>query len=349
MPTHRFPVRYQRPALIAMMGISLALGLGFFGEFHPALDAFSHARLHLAVLLALIALPLLFTRLRIEAVVALVFSAAALSTTYAALHIPGLSPVQAGFVAEADDRAVYRLLQLNLRFDNPAPEKVLSLIGRVQPDVVTVEEVSPMWRDKLDLLANAYPHRIVCSSPHGSTGVAILSRRPFAADSEPYCYTGGALAVASVDFGGTPVDVAALHLGWPWPFARGGQMSRMAIPLSALGPTAVVAGDCNAVPWSATVRQLASAGGLTPMPSVGPTWQYIKLPELLRFSGLPIDQVFSKGAVLIHSAQRLEPVGSDHLPVMVQFSVRPQPLLPEDESATALASTDLKLAVNATR
>jgi endonuclease/exonuclease/phosphatase (EEP) superfamily protein YafD len=349
LPTHHFPARYQRPALLAIMAISLALALGFFGDFHPALDAFAQLRLHLAVLLALVALPLLFTPLRIEAVVALVFSAAALSTTYAALRIPGLSPVQAGFVADAGDRAVYRLLQLNLRFDNPAPEKVLSLIGRAQPDVVTLEEVSPMWKDKLDLLAKAYPHRIVCSSPHGSSGVAILSRRPFAADSEPYCSTGGALALASVDFGGTPVDVVALHLRWPWPFAHGGQASQVAIPLSSLGPTAVVAGDCNAVPWSATVRQLATAGGLTPMPSVGPTWQYIKLPELLRFSGLPIDQVFSRGAVLIHSATRLEPVGSDHLPVMVQFSLRPQPGQPENEGATAFASTGPELAVNATR
>ncbi|MGB3644806.1 MAG: endonuclease/exonuclease/phosphatase family protein [Mesorhizobium sp.] len=349
MPTHRIPARYQWPILLAIMAVSLALALGFFGDFHPALDAFAQLRLHLAVLLALVALPLLFTPLRLEAVAALVFSVAALSTTYAALRIPGLSPVQAGFVADEGDHAVYRLLQLNLRFDNPAPEKVLSLIGRAQPDVVTLEEVSPMWKDKLDLLANAYPHRIVCSSPHGSSGVAILSRRPFAADSEPVCYTGGTLAVASVDFGGTPVDVAALHLGWPWPFARGGQMSKMAIPLSTLGSTAVVAGDCNAVPWSATVRQLASAGGLMPLPSVGPTWQYIKLPELLRFTGLPIDQVFSKGAVLIHSAARLEPVGSDHLPVMVQFSLRPQPGPSEGEGATALASTGPELAINATR
>ena len=180
------------------MAVSLALALGFFGDFHPALDAFAQLRLHLAVLLALVALPLLFTPLRLEAVAALVFSVAALSTTYTTLRIPGLSPVQAGFVADEGEHAVYRLLQLNLRFDNPAPEKVLSLIGRAQPDVVTLEEVSPMWKDKLDLLANAYPHRIVCSSPHGSSGVAILSRRPFAADSEPVCYTGGTLAVASV-------------------------------------------------------------------------------------------------------------------------------------------------------
>ncbi len=346
----RLHTPFQLLTLLALLAVSGALVLGFFGAYHPALDSFSHFRAHLAVVLAFLALMLfLFTPFRIEAAVALAFALGAFSTTSIALPLPWLSPVQAGFEARPDDQATYRLLQMNLRYDNATPEKVLSLIGRAQPDVVTLEEVSPMWKDKLDLLAKAYPHRIVCSSPHGSSGVAILSRRPFAADSEPYCSTSGALALASVDFGGTPVDVVALHLRWPWPFAHGGQASQVAIPLSSLGPTAVVAGDCNAAPWSATVRQLATAGGLTPMPSVGPTWQYIKLPELLRFSGLPIDQVFSKGAVLIHSAARLEPVGSDHLPVMVQFSLRPQPAQPEDEGATALASTGPELAVNATR
>jgi endonuclease/exonuclease/phosphatase (EEP) superfamily protein YafD len=345
----QLPARYHWPILLAILAISLALALGFLGEFHPAFDAFSHLRAHLAVLLALMALPLLFTPRRIEAVVALVFSFAALATTSDTVRIPGFSPVQAGFEADAGDRAVYRLLQLNLRYDNPTPEKVLSLIGRTQPDVVTLDEVSPMWRGKLELLANAYPHRIICSFPHRTSGVAILSRRPFMQDSEPQCYTGGALAIANVDFGGTPVDVAALHVGWPWPFAQRWQTGEIALPLASLGPTAVMAGDCNAVPWSATVKQLARAGGLTLMSSVGPTWQYIKLPEFMRFAGLPIDQVFSKGAVLIHSAARLETVGSDHLPVMVDFSLRRQPAPPEDEGATALASTGLELAANAIR
>ncbi|TIX39650.1 MAG: AP endonuclease, partial [Mesorhizobium sp.] len=77
------------------------------------------------------------------------------------------------------------------------------------------------------------------------------------------------------------------------------------------------------VPWSAAVRRVAALGKLTVMPSAGPTWMYIKLPDVLRrFAGLPIDQVFSKGGVTIHSATRLEETGSDHLPVLVEFSLR---------------------------
>ena len=75
---------------------------------------------------------------------------------------------------------VYRLLQLNLRFDNRTPEKVLSLIGRVQPDVITLNEVSAMWSRELaaDIGDLSLSHRL--HGRNGVGGVAILSRRPFA-------------------------------------------------------------------------------------------------------------------------------------------------------------------------
>ena len=42
--------------------LSLPLVAGFFGRLHPAFDSFAHFRVHLAILLALAALPLLATR-----------------------------------------------------------------------------------------------------------------------------------------------------------------------------------------------------------------------------------------------------------------------------------------------
>lgn len=340
---------YPRLLLLALFGIALALGAGFFGEFHPALDSFSHFRAHLAVLLALVALPLAFTAAQMQAIVALIFSAGAFATTVGALPLPLLSPVHAGFAAASGDRATYRLLQMNLRYDNPTPEKVLSLIGRTQPDVIALAEVSGLWKEKLGLVSSAYPHRILCSDPYIGMGVAILSRRPFAAGSEPRCYDRGTFAIATVDFAGMPVDVAAIHMGWPWPFAQQWQVGAMTTSLQQLGPTALLAGDCNAAPWSATVRQIAVAGGLDLMPSVGATWQLSGLPDFLRFAGLGIDHVFSKGAVTIHAASLLEPAGSDHLPTIVDFSLRPAPAEPGDEDATAFAAADLAPAANPAR
>ncbi|MDG4880257.1 endonuclease/exonuclease/phosphatase family protein [Mesorhizobium sp. WSM4884] len=322
-------------AFLAMMALSAALLVGFLGALHPAFDSFSHFRIHLSILTLLLALLLLASSYRLQAAAAVLFAIASLATTASAL--PRLWPQQA--VAKPADRIVYTLLQMNLRFDNPTPKKVLSLIGRTKPDVITLDEVSEMWARELGYITSAYPYRILCAYPNGVFGVALLSRRPFAAGTAPHCEPRGAMATATIDFGGTGVDVAAIHLSWPWPREQYWQIGELAEPLAALGETAIMAGDCNAVPWSAAVRRVASLGGLTVMPSAGPTWIHGKLPDFVRrFAGLPIDQVFSKGGVTIHSATRLEDDGSDHLPVLVEFSLRPDDRAPEDEHESALAA-----------
>ena len=329
--------------LIGLAVASAMLVIGFFGDVHPAFDSFAHFRAHLAAVSAVLAMLLLPGRFRLYALPGLVFAIACFSTTSTMLSGPGLRPVQAGFEAPSDDQPTYRLLQMNLRFDNQTPEKVLSLVGRIQPDVITLDEVSDMWKDKLRLLSHAYPHQLICPYPNLVFGVAILSRRPFTEGTEPACFARGALAIASVDFGGAAADIGAIHLSWPWPFEQPWQLSHLDEPLSRLSETAIMAGDCNATPWSAAVHKVAKEGGLEIMPSAGPTWQYMKLPESLRFAGLPIDQVFTKGDIVVNSIQTLAGTGSDHLPVLVEFSMRQKEPKPDDEPETATASARMAM------
>jgi endonuclease/exonuclease/phosphatase (EEP) superfamily protein YafD len=323
-------------ACAAMLALALMLAFGLAGAWSPWLDAFTHFRAHFAVAMALLALLLMATRFRLLAIAGLIFAVACFSTVPGGPAFFGLGPVQAGFQPKAGDRPVYRLLQMNLRFDNATPEKVLSMIGRTQPDIITVEEASRMWRGKLDLLSHSYPYRFYCGSAFSA---AILSRRPFAEGTEQQCSTYGTLATATVDLGGQTIDVAAIHMGWPWPRQQTWQINSIAEPLAALGDTAIMAGDCNAAPWSGAVHRLAEIGGLTVMPSVGPTWMWRRLPDALRFAGLPIDQVFSKGDIVIHSAEKMAPAGSDHLPILVEFSLRPKPSEDDQKTATASAET----------
>ncbi|MBN9273712.1 MAG: endonuclease/exonuclease/phosphatase family protein, partial [Mesorhizobium sp.] len=197
----------------------------------------------------------------------------------------------------------------------------------------TLAEVSPMWATKLKLIKAAYPDQLICASDIGIGGGAILSSRPMSGER---CFDRGTFATAAVNLNGRQVHAVALHLGWPWPVRQLRQIGRLAEPLAAFGDDAIMAGDCNAAPWSAAVHRLAGQSGMTIMPSVGPTWLWRRLPDALHFAGLPIDQVFSKGGVTIHSAQKLAPAGSDHLPILVEFSVRPKE--PQDDSKTATVS-----------
>lgn len=306
-------------ALAFVTGAAAALSFGYLGFLHPAFDSFSHFRVHLAVLLAIAAPVLLLLSFRMEALVALLLGAVSLATTLDGL--PGLRdrpPL-------ASDEATYRLLHINLRYDHADPGRVLSLIGRTRPDVISLNEVSPMWMDRLAALEAAYPHWVTCAPRTRIGEVAIFSRRPFAAGTTPYCEPRGAFAHARIDFSGRPTDVATLHLGWPWPYHQHVQLPGLLPDLARIGHTALIAGDLNAVPWSHTARQVARATGADFLRGIGPTWLFGFAPDRLRRAiGLPIDNVLAKGGVIVHSAASIEGAGSDHLPVLVEFSVLPQ-------------------------
>jgi endonuclease/exonuclease/phosphatase (EEP) superfamily protein YafD len=318
---------FRRLAFITALAACIGLVLGFFSDWHPALDSFAHFRAHLAVMLGLAAVPLLANRFLRLGAAALLGAILAFATTSATVLVPGLGMKYGPLAAADPERPTYRLVHLNLLYKNPEPGLVLSMIGHIRPDVLTLNEVSAPWADKLKLISATYRYSIFCPFPNRRWGAAIMSRRPFVEGMEPRCDESGALAIASVNFGGQAADIAALHLSWPWPYPQSRQIEGLSPYLARLGRTAILAGDLNAAPWSRSLARVAAAGGLTLMPSTGATWNI--LPEFLFFTGLPIDNVFAKGDVVIHSIRKLEPVGSDHLPVLVEFSLTEEEGEPE--------------------
>lgn len=307
--------------LAVLMAGAMVLVFGYLGWLHTAFDSFSHFRVHAGILLVALAPLLMALRFRPEAIFAFVLGLTAV------LHTTGLpaggwaaSPDVSAGGAQEQTGATYRLLHLNLRYDNPVPNETLSLIGRVKPDVVTLNEVSAMWAEKLALLGAAYPHQLICPPPSPTGGVAILSRRPFAAGFEPRCGDRGAFGHVGLDLGGLTVEVATLHLDWPWPFGQKRQLLRIEPLLAGTGDTAIIAGDLNATPWSDTAGRVAAASGARLLRGIGPTWLDRRMPAMLRpWVGLPIDNALVKGGLLPVSYGTLDSVGSDHLPVLVEF------------------------------
>lgn len=329
-----------RVSIVATALIAAALAAGFLGRFHPFYDSFSHFRAHLAVLLMIAPLPLLFSdHLKVGAA-AIGLGILALATTSGTIPVAGLGMAYGPLVAPSPEQPVYRLMQINLRYDNRDPAQALSLIGRVQPDIVTLNEVSKPWAEKLELLAAAYPYRIVCSSPKRVWGVAILSRRPLVDGTTPHCENYGSFATMTVNLGGRQMDIAALHLDWPWPYKQDSQIDAVTPHLQKIGSTALLAGDMNAAPWSHSVARVAAAGGFALMPSRGASYMALGVPEWLHFAGLSIDQVFAKGDVAVHGVSHLESVASDHIPVLVEFSLKPAKA-PAGDGKTATARAEL--------
>lgn len=316
-------------ALATLLGLTGAITFGYLGWLHPAFDSFSHFRIHLAVLTLLGVLLLLLLRFWPEAIFATFLGVVTIVQTTGLPFSSGLSAVEAqagqGQVGQGQE-AVYSLLHANLRYNNPEPERALSLIGQLRPDVVSLVEVSAFWRQKLTALESAYPYRLICDRPSHIGGAAILSRRPFVHGSQPACGDRGSFAHAMIDFGGNSVEVVTMHLGWPWPFEQPWQLPHVMPLLRQIGPTAIIAGDLNAVPWSQTAQQVAAAAGSAQiLRGIGPTWLNRRLPDWMRpLIGLPIDNIMVKGGITPVALGATQESGSDHLPVLLQFRLSPQ-------------------------
>lgn len=311
---------------LAVFAVTTALIAGFFGRWHPVFDAFAHFRVHLGFVLALSAVPLLLAVDKWHAAAAFLLGLGAAGTTFPSGSLPSFGAVQAAAPA-APSQPTYRMMQLNLFHSNETPEQVLSLIGRVRPDVVTLDEVSSQWEPKLELLKAAYPYQINCRVRR--TGSAILSRRPFADGEKPSCFDRGSMVLAAVNFGGISIDVAALHLGWPWPFDQSKQLDQLAEPLGKIGDTGILGGDFNATPWSFAAKRVMAMSGMAAATDGQRSWLPFSLPRSFRTVGLPIDHVLTKGDIVVQTVKLLEPVGSDHWPVLVEFRINAADAAPQ--------------------
>ena len=311
----------RRPRLLATLAVAalaLAVIAGFGGTLAPALDSLGHFRAHLAVLLALASLAALALRVRLVGALGLGVAAAALITV-----APFLVPHRSG--ASASPSRSYSLLQMNVLYRAGDREAALRRVRDAQPDVVTLQEMTPEWRDALASLSDSYPYQFFCRWPGGPTSdAAILSRRPFAAGDRGTCDTMNALSARAVDFDGVAVTIASQHQLWPWPAGQWHRIAALRPTLAALPKPLIVGGDFNAAPWSAAVRTYAAAAGTRPVEGIGPTWFPEVLPaELGRWFGLPLDNVLASDGIAVLGSERLPATGSDHLPVLVRFTLAP--------------------------
>jgi len=307
----------MRSFLTALMLMSLAaLAAGFLGRLHPALDSLAHFRVHfILATLALAALALL-ARARGAALAGLIAALLA-GSTVALYALP---------FGSADDDSqqdgTITLLQMNLLYKADLADAILT-IEAADPDIVTLQEVTPAHWAALDALD--YAHRVRCETSLLVGTVAILSRLPFSGAVD-VCIPEENFLAQAVPFGGATLNVVSQHLSWPWPYGQAQQIEMVTPTLRGLRAPTVIAGDFNAAPWSKAVRSYARAAGASPVRGIGTTWPTFTpgrgadVPAwLMRIAGLPLDNVLVTPNVAAKAAI-LPATGSDHAPVLVSLT-----------------------------
>lgn len=299
---------------------ALATTLAMIGSRWWLLDLFSHFRVQYTVLLAVEAILLIVLRRFRWAALALVFTAINASTIIPLYFSSSMRPATG---------RTYKLVLLNVHSSNRDVNRVLDLLRQEQPDFIVLLEVNQRWIGELRVLSDEYPHFLV-RPREDNFGVAFYSR--IAPDDARIEDIGGARVpstVARFSVEGKPLTIIGTHALPPMnavyfaernsqlaaAFARGDE-------LAANGNAVILAGDFNSTAyWS---RVFASSVGDTKLRDsregfgVQSSW-----PTFIPVARIPLDHCFVSESIVVHSRRIGPGVGSDHLPVIVEFTFAP--------------------------
>jgi endonuclease/exonuclease/phosphatase (EEP) superfamily protein YafD len=302
----------DRLCLIGGAGLAIATLIGFLGQVWWVFDLFSHFRVQyfqLALILAGIAI----WKRQNKRLVAFVL--------LACLNYAVVLPFYFGKPAVADEPPV-RAMLMNILASNGNIQRVLSEIKRANPDILILEEVTPKWAKELDRLD--YPYRVV-EARDDCFGLMLLSRYPLS--KTRVLFVGPAdvpTITANVHLPQGEISLIATHplppISGKYSALRNGQLEELPELLARQDRPVLLVGDLNVSPWSAHFARLLKDSGLqNSMKHFGfqPSW-----PADNRLLRIPIDHVLHSPQIVIYHRAVGPNVGSDHLPVIVDFTVR---------------------------
>ncbi len=216
-----------------------------------------------------------------------------------------------------------KFLVSNVDFANDEHETLRQRIADENPDVIGLVEVTSAWVANLQALRAAYPHHLEIPDEH-YVGLALYSRLPLA-DARVLdlglASTPAIAATLMTEAG--EIEIVLAHPMSPvsaeFIDRRNEQLLALAQYIAASGKPVILAGDLNLTMWNDNYSPLAETGGLRNARDghgVAPTWPAIGL------IGVPIDHILATPDIVLRNFRVLGSVGSDHLPISTEFSLR---------------------------
>ncbi|MFN8112055.1 MAG: endonuclease/exonuclease/phosphatase family protein [Solirubrobacterales bacterium] len=215
-----------------------------------------------------------------------------------------------------------RVLAANMMLGTGSAEGLAAVVDELEPDVVSVEELTPELASELDALgfAEEFPHRNLAPAP-GSHGSGLYSRYPL---SDPAREIGGRyfpFLSAEVHVpGAEPVEVSSVHTVPPT--VKGWAADLDAVSSAPEDGRAILLGDFNATIDHAPFRGVLDRGWNDAAATVGsglvPTWPQDRhiFPPLYA-----IDHVLVGGAIGVRSFSARDVASTDHRAVFAELQL----------------------------
>ncbi len=301
---------------LAAAGVGLCTVFGFLGRIWWGFDWFSHFRVQYFGLLGAAALVLLGGGKYTEA---------GLWGLFAFVNLGIILTIYIRFPGAPLTGKTYRALLCNVLQENRQHDKILALVRVSKPDFIVLLEVGEAWMESLAPLETDYPYHINRFWGEENYDIALFSRIPFA-DVEIRHFEANRVpsVVARFDLDERRLTVIGTHPAPPKSKVqfdhRNEHLLELARFASAQRGEVMALGDLNMTSWSPFFRELLRVSGLRDGRQgfgVQPTWP-VNLPPLM----IPLDHVLVSQGIHIRQRRLGPPVGSDHRPVIVDFSFK---------------------------
>ncbi len=249
--------------------------------------------------------------------------AATIVTAFALVNFSLIAPFYFGSSWTHAEGRTFRGVLANVNSSNHHYERFRKFIRSAGPDFVVIVEVSRPWLDELHALRAMYP--FIRSHPRDDNfGIALMSRIPFEeAEIHHIGRTGVPLILARFTIDGRSLAVVGTHTVPPARRVYAEERNRQLDDLARIvgreeGPV-IVLGDLNITSWSPFFSDLIRKTGLRDSRrgfGLQATW-----PTGLPHFWVPIDHCLVSPEVIVHDRTTGPHIGSDHYPIMVDFSL----------------------------
>jgi len=302
---------------------------GFLGQLWWVFDLASHFRLQYFIVLGV--LVLFFVKAK-------KWKLTGLGLFFGVANFILISPYIGTKISVPEEgQSKIRILSMNLNHNSSSYKKAKLLIRETQPSVLILQELSSSWENGLGEALAQFPYSVKFSTlysmdfplpnfliPKEKLFIGLYSHLPFERimidrpDDFPISYIRGSFKFKEKVF-----TLFGVHLTSPVgkyrTDLRNKQLASLAEEIQKNNQPTVVVGDFNIAPWSPYFEEFIQKTQLRDTRKgvgVYPTWP-AQFPPL----AIPIDHGLISNGIKVGSFSLGNSFGSDHLPIILDFSI----------------------------
>lgn len=232
--------------------------------------------------------------------------------------LPVLDANQRRAAVDGDTLGSIKVLSFNVLASQNGRDAADFIISQA-PDIAVIME-TPGVEPYLAEIARVLPYRLGCEQSQ-TCDLTIFSRTPLTSAKMSLMppFHRERLAVVSTVIDGVPLSVVGIHLSKPYFDGAASHETLVAgRTVNKVEGRVIVAGDFNAAAWSDQLIAFSEGTNLVPPPTHPGTWP-VEAGDL----GVPIDNMFTRGDVLIDSIYApADSYGSNHRALVARVSLR---------------------------